>query len=213
MRSRSPRTFAALAAASALLALPAAAQATLAYVKVPLHSVVYTAADNGSGKTRIGRGTAPRVSPDGKQIVYLHEGKGRVQEMKLAPARGGAGKTLMKNWRISFYLAFSPDSSKVAALRGPEVGIHKLVVIDLSTGAQRIVARGVFSGFSFSPDGNELVYARAPRDDYPLPSDVYNVSARGGKATRLTKDHRSQDPLWGPDGTIVFVKQLGGRQR
>jgi len=213
MRSRSPRTFAALAAASALLALPAAAQATLAYVKVPLHSVVYTAADNGSGKTRIGRGTAPRVSPDGKQIVYLHEGKGRVQEMKLAPARGGAGKTLMKNWRISFYLAFSPDSSKVAALRGPEVGTHKLVVLDLSTGAQRTVASGTFSGFSFSPDGSELVYARAPRDDYPLPSDVYRVSASGGKPARLTKDHKSQDPLWGPDGTIVFVKQLGGKQR
>ena len=43
------RSIAALAlAAAALLAVPAAAQATLAYVKVPLHSVVYTAADNGT---------------------------------------------------------------------------------------------------------------------------------------------------------------------
>ena len=210
---RSSRSIAALAAAAALLAVPAAAQATLAYVKVPLHSVVYTSADNGSQKKRIGRGTAPRVTPDGKQVVYLHEGKGRVQELKVAPATGGAGKTLMKNWRISFYLAFSPDSTKVAALRGPEVGTHKLVVVDLSTGAQRTVAGGVFSGFSFSPDGGELVYARAPRDDYPLRSDVYRVSASGGKATRLTKDHRSQDPLWGPDGKVVFVKQLGAKQR
>jgi Tol biopolymer transport system component len=208
------RSIAALAlAAAALLAVPAAAQATLAYVKVPLHSVVYTSADNGSQKKRIGRGTAPRVTPDGKQIVYLHEGKGLVQELKVAPATGGPGKTLMRNWRISFYLAFSPDSTKLAALRGPEVGTHRLVVVDLSTGAQRIVARGAFSGFSFSPDGGELVYARAPRDEYPLRSDVYRVSASGGKATQLTKDHRSQDPLWGPDGKVVFVKQLGARQR
>lgn len=207
------RSIAALAVAAAFLLAPAAAQATLAYVKVPLHSVVYTAADNGSQKKRIGRGAAPRVTPDGKQIVYLHEGRGRAQEMKVAPSSGGAGKTLMKNWRISFYVAFSPDSTRVAALRGPEVGANKLVVVDLSTGAQRVVARGVFSGFSFSPDGDEIVYARAPRDTYPLPSDVYRVSSRGGKATRLTKDHRSQDPLWGPDGRIVFVKQLGARQR
>jgi Tol biopolymer transport system component len=207
------RSVAALAAATALLALPAAAQATLAYVKVPLHSVVYTAADNGSGKKRIGRGSAPRVSPDGEQIAYLHEGKGRVQELKIAAATGGAGRTLMKNWRNSFYLAFSPDSTKIAALRGPEIGAQKLVVIDVSTGSQRVIAGGIFSGFSFSPDGAEVVYAMAPRDDYPLPSDIYRASANGEKTVRLTRDHRSQDPLWGPGDTIVFVRQLGAKQR
>ena len=119
----------------------------------------------------------------------------------------------MKNWRNSFYLAFSPDSTKIAALRGPEVGTQRLVVIDVATGTQRTIASGVFSGFSFSPDGSEVVYAMAPRDDYPLPSDVYRVSANGGKATRLTKDHKSQDPLWGAGETIVFVKQIGAKQR
>jgi Tol biopolymer transport system component len=212
-QSRRSWPAAALAAALALLALPAAAQATLAYVKVPLHTVVYAAADNGSGVKRVGRGSAPRVSPDGKQVVYLHEGKSRVQELNVAPATGGAGRTLMRNWRNSFYLAFSPDSSKIAALRGPEVGTQKLVVIDLSTGTQRVVAGGTFSGFSFSPDGEEIVYARAPRENFPLRSDLYRVSAAGGKPRRLTKDHRSQDPLWGPQGTIVFVRQLGGKQR
>ena len=29
---------------------------------------------------------------------------------------------------------------------------------------------------------------------------------------QLTKDHRSLDPLWGPNGQIVFVKQLGAKQ-
>jgi Tol biopolymer transport system component len=208
-----PGTIAAIVAAAALLALPAAARATLAYVKVPLHSVVYAAADNGSGAKQIGRGTAPRVLPDGKQIVYLHEGKGHAQEMKIAPSTGGAGRTLLKNWRNSFYLAFSPDSTRLAALRGPEVGVQKLVVVDVATGSQRTIASGVFSGFSFSPDGTEVVYARAPRDDYPLPSDVYRVSAAGEKTVRLTKDHKSQDPLWGPGDTIVFVRQLGAKQR
>jgi Tol biopolymer transport system component len=30
---------------------------------------------------------------------------------------------------------------------------------------------------------------------------------------RITRDHRSLSPLWGPNGTIVFVKQLGAGQR
>ena len=30
---------------------------------------------------------------------------------------------------------------------------------------------------------------------------------------RLTHDHNSQDPLWGPNGQIVYVKLLGAKQR
>ena len=30
---------------------------------------------------------------------------------------------------------------------------------------------------------------------------------------RLTHDHNSLDPLWGPNGQIVFVKLLGAKQR
>ena len=67
---------AALAAAAALLALPAAAQATLAYVKNPLNPAVYAANDNGGGAHKVGPGSNPRVSPDGDVVAYLHEGSG-----------------------------------------------------------------------------------------------------------------------------------------
>ncbi len=39
--------------------------------------------------------------------------------MKLAAATGGASRTLLGAWRNSFYLAFSPDSTKLAALTRP----------------------------------------------------------------------------------------------
>jgi Tol biopolymer transport system component len=209
----SPRWTGALIAVAALLALPAAAQATLAYVKVPLNSVVYASADNGSGAHKIGPGSNPRVSPDGQSIAYLHEGPGHSQELKVAPASGGAGRTLLSGWRESFYLAFTPDSKTIAALRGPEVGKLKLVLIDVASGSQKVVASGYFGGFSFSPDGDELVYAQAAKLDYPSPSDLYRVMTSGGKPVRLTNDHKSLDPLWGPNERIVFVKQLGAKKR
>jgi Tol biopolymer transport system component len=199
----------------ALLALPAAAQATLVYTRNLLHPVVYTAADNGSGAHKVGAGRSPRVSPDGQLVVYLREGSGssHSQTMMLASAAGGASRTLMTGWQDSFYLAFSPDSTMIAALRGPEVGKRKLVLVDLATGSQRTVASGYFSGFSFSPEGDELAYAKAGSEKYPPRSDVFKVSTSGGKPVQITHDHNSQDPLWGPAGKIVFVKLLGAKQR
>ena len=198
--------------AAAFLALPAAAPATLVYTKVPLHSTVYVADDDGSKARKIGRGNGPRVSPDGKTVVYMHEGPGHRPEMKVVDAAGGRTRTLLDPWRNSFYVAFSPDSQKLAALRGPEIGRQKLVVIDIAGGGQQVVADGFFSGFSFSPDGDDLVYAVANREVYPTPSDIFRVTIADGKTTRLTRDHRSQNPLWGPD-RIVFIKQIGAKQR
>jgi dipeptidyl aminopeptidase/acylaminoacyl peptidase len=215
------RWIAALAAAAALFAIPTVAQATLTYVRSPLKPAVYAAADNGSGARRVGPGRNPRVSPDGQTIAYLHEGSGsgHSQELMVAPAAGGASRTLMVGWQDTFYLAFSPDSQTIAALRGPELGARKLVLIDVASGAQRTVASGYFSGFSFSPDGSELVYAKAGSEKYPPHSDVYRFEIPIGQSirfvppVRITHDRNSQDPLWGPSGKIVFVKLLGAKQR
>src|SRR5215203_5179373 len=147
----------------ALLAFPVAAGATLAYVKNPFHSTVYVAGDDGSGARKVASGHNPHVAPDGLTVAYLHEGPQGAQELKLAPATGGAGRTLMTNLREAFYLTWSPDSKTIAALRGPELGRRKLVLIDIATGLQSVVAQGFFSGFSFSPAGTEIAYALAQK--------------------------------------------------
>ncbi|MBA3866237.1 MAG: hypothetical protein H0X42_07815 [Solirubrobacterales bacterium] len=203
----------ALVAVAALLALPAAAQATLTYMRNPFHPVVYVSKDNGKGARKVAAGRNPKVSPDGELVVYLAETNGQLPVMKIAPAGGGAGKTLMSGWQESFYLEFSPDSTTIAALRGGELGARKLVLIDVATGAQRVLAGGYFSGFSFSPDGTEIVYAKASKEGYPPKCDVYRANVSGGKSVALTHDHASLNPLWGPTGQIVFVKLLGAKQR
>jgi Tol biopolymer transport system component len=197
---------------SALLALPAAAAATLAYVKNPFNATVFVAGDDGSGARKVEAGHNPHVSPDGLSVAYLHEGPKGAQELKLAAATGGAGKTLMTNVREAFYVTWSPDSKTIAALRGPELGKRKLVLIDVATGLQSVVATGFFSGFSFDPnDSSALVYAKSGSEKYPPRSDVYRYTP--GMTAAITRDHRSSYPLWGPNDQIVFVKAIDGKKR
>jgi Tol biopolymer transport system component len=205
---------------AALLAFPVAAQATLGYATAPFNSTVFVADDDGSGARKVATGHNPHVAPDGLSVAYLHEGPKNAQELKLAPASGGPGRTLMTNAREAFYVTWSPDSKTIAALRGPELGKRKLVLIDVATGLQSVVAQGFFSGFSFSPDGTEIVYAVAMSEKYPPRSDVFRfpvpipgvVNVRAPEPVRLTSDHRSSDPLWGPE-KIVFVKTVEGEKR
>jgi len=105
---------------------------------------------------------------------------------------------------------------------GPEVGPKRLVLIDVVTGAQQMIGRGFFSGVSFAPEvgqGGQLVYGRSASEDFPSSTDVYRYDIPGGQPirvpvpVRLTRDHRSTSPLWGPTGKIVFVKQLGAKRK
>jgi hypothetical protein len=204
----------------ALLALPAGASATLSYVKNPFNSTVFVAGDDGSGARKVETGHNPHVAPNGLSVAYLHEGSKGAQELKIAAATGGPGKTVMANLREAFYVTWSPDSKTIAALRGPELGKRKLVLIDVATGLQSVVATGYFSGVSFSPDGAEIAYSVAASEKYPPRSDVFRfpvpipgvVNVRAPEAVRLTSDHRSMLPLWGPQ-KIVFVKTLEAKKR
>jgi Tol biopolymer transport system component len=204
----------ALVAVTALLALPAAAQATLTYVKNPMKPAVYVANDNGGGAFKVGAGSNPTVSPDGDVVAYARETSGGKRELRLAAAQGGGSAAVLANLQDSSYVTFSPDSKLVAALRGPELGKRSLVLIDVVSGTfLRTVASGYFSGVSFSPDGTELAYSVAASEKYPPKSNVYAAPVGGGKPVQLTRDGISQAPLWGPAGKIVFVKQLGAKQR
>jgi Tol biopolymer transport system component len=203
-----------------LLVVPAAAQATLTYVRNSFHPAVFVADDDGSGAKKVDEGETPHLSPDGNSIAYLHQGAGNKQELKLALVAGGPTRTLMVGWREPFYLEWSPDSKTIAALRGPELGKRRLVAIDVATGTQSVVATGFFSGFGFSPDGFELAYAKAAGESFPSRSDVFRtevpipgvVHIQAPQTYRLTKDHRSSYPLWGPS-KIVFVKALDAKKR
>lgn len=217
------RLIPALVILAVCLAVPASSQATLVFTRNPLNPAVFVANDNGSAARRVGSGSSPRVSPDGQTIVFYRFGKGKQpSQLMVAAAAGGAPKELASGWQDPFVFAWSSDSSTIAVLLGPEVGKQRLTTIDVATGAQRTIAHGFFAGVGFSPQGSEqLVYAQAPSESFPPRSDVYRIDLLPPGAVsvapvlpqRLTSDHRSTSPLWGPNERIVFVKHLGEKTR
>jgi len=199
-----------LAVFAALLALPAAASATIAYVKYghyPQAPTVFTAGDDGLDEVYIGRGVHPEVSPDGDFVAYLNK-RGKRERLKVAHSYGGALDLLIEASRISS-LAWSPESTRIAAVRAPADGRERLVLIDVPSGGQHVIARGSFGRVSFSPNGDQLVYSRFRKGR----SDIYRFAVGGHGSKRLTYDHRSQTPLWGPRNRIAFAKEVGEKRK
>jgi Tol biopolymer transport system component len=201
----------AIATVAAAVCITAPAQATLVFNQGAdtSRATVWSANDDGSGAKRIARGGLnPRISPDGTKVLFetVYGAVGTRPQLVMVPAAGGKRTVLLDPaWRADTQ-AWSPDSRYVAAVTGPEIGTQRLVLIDVTDGSVRTVARGAFYGVSFSPTGGAIVYSRARRDDYPARSSLFVAALGGGVPTRITSGHPDIYPLWGPE-QIVFTRQ------
>jgi len=203
-----------LIAAVLTLAAPGLAHATLVYQKGVNKTAIYVAQDDGSGAKRLASGALPHVSPDGQTVAYVANINGDKPELRELPAARGLPRVLLSPWRYGIF-DWSPDSRYIAAQTGPLNGKQKLVLIDRTTGTVRTVATGFFSGASFSPAGDQLVYSLVASDRQIFPkADLYVAPVAGGAAHAITHDGHSLYPLWGPK-QIAFVryKRPTGRHR
>jgi Tol biopolymer transport system component len=207
------KRFAVLVLVAILVALPASAGATLAYVKPPSDPHVYVAEDNGKGAQAIGAGDRPHVSPDGEFVVYERGTPGLAgSEMELYSVATGKTTTLLGEWHESYALAWAPDSRTVAALRGPQAGPPTLVLVEVETGKVTTIAKGYTGGFSFSPDGSGLVYGVGRSVVYPAEGALHRYTLATGASVALTHGDGARLPLWGPDHQIVFSKEIGTKR-
>jgi dipeptidyl aminopeptidase/acylaminoacyl peptidase len=197
---------AAAAAAAALVLLPAApARATLVYQKGLVKLSVWVAADDGSGARRLVTGTSPQISRDGQTVVYVSGGDGENPELRELPVAGGAPRVLLRPYRFGVF-AWSADGRYIAAQSGPLNGKQRIVLIDRTTGLHRTIATGYFSGASFSPASDQLVYSRFDSDRTIFPRANLEVApVAGGAPHALTTDGRSLFPVWGPN-QIAYVR-------
>jgi Tol biopolymer transport system component len=195
------------------MAVPAAAHATLTYTKGFNKPKVYVAENSGKGARSIGPGSNSRISPNGEWIVYERR-TGENAEMRLYSVESGKSERLLNPWRESFVLAWSPDSTMIAATTGGGLNSPgSLYVIDVESGKRTKVATGYVNGVSFSPRSDEMVYGISQSQNIPSKSDIYRYAIVGGTSTPLSSDHNALDPLWSATGQIAFVRQLGAKSR
>ncbi|HEX8031945.1 MAG TPA: LpqB family beta-propeller domain-containing protein [Vicinamibacterales bacterium] len=147
----------------------------------------------------------PVAAPDGSGLVFSSSRSGNrtlwsIRDVKATPT------PLTDGVAIDERPAISPDGRTIAFVsdRGGRRGIW---VVSSDGGAPRLVAAAeVVDTLSWSPDGQQLVYA-APFGDAP---GLMVMNVADGKATRLTTPAAATGPTWSRDNVIAFVEPRGG---
>jgi hypothetical protein len=181
---------------AALAAAPA--EAALVYVKNPASNrpVVYVARDDGSQPRRLGVGTSPAISPNARWVAWVSANP--VPRVLLRRADRSRPPRRVARASAARELRFSPDSSQLAMVLTGRLAVHDIRERETTDAATRVIR-----GYSFSPDSSSIVYASAGRDESAAaPSDLYIVELGAGPRQRITRDRKSVNPLWGPDGIV-----------
>jgi Tol biopolymer transport system component len=203
------RTTAILFAVLAAAVWAAPAEAKLVYVKDAgsARPVVYVATENGNKPRRLGIGRAPAISPDGQWVAFVTvPGAGsRMETVVLQKLEAGSQRLVMRSSGFDS-LRFSPDSTKLAAIAAGK----RIRVYDIAADSLHVAATGELRGYSFSPDGQQIVYGRAVKEDFQSDSDLYVVPVLGGEPNRITTVKNALNPVWGPK-EIVFDR-FGSRR-
>ncbi|PYM08781.1 MAG: hypothetical protein DMD82_01595 [Candidatus Rokuibacteriota bacterium] len=153
------------------------------------------------------------IRPDGGEASILTDAKGGVSSFEWSHD----GKTIA-------FLSVEPKSEERKKAEKDKNDAwtpssmykwNRLWVIDVTDRKARQLTSGDFhvSGFSFAPDGRRIAIAAQPTPLIPdrYNSDIYVISAAGGKPVPIVKQPGADDqPAWSPDGKwIAFSSQLG----
>jgi WD40 repeat protein len=162
---------------------------------------------------------SPALSPDGKAIAYLSEGKSFFVDLYLADAETGRVKRRLiksafsadfESLRFIYSTgSWSPDG-RYFAIAAKHGGQDDLVIFDVPHGRVHRHINVPLDGLAnpaWSPDGRRLVFTGY---DGGL-SDLFVINADGGGLTRLTHDTYAElHAVWSPDGrTIAFATDRG----
>jgi Tol biopolymer transport system component len=187
---------------------------------------VWIATVDGREDRRLGSGSLPRWSPDGRTIAYVAaaRGAGTAQEREggtwLMSAR--TGKPLRRLWRRSASsLDWAPDGHRLVASPGLSVRGRGLYILRADgkaaqplTSPSRRTRRQLREGIDavWSPNGSRIAYVReqgVPNDDsgeFDRVLEIWTIGTRGARARRIwirndgfDSDSPSPPPLsWQP---------------
>lgn len=160
-------------------------------------SEIWLARLDGSGKRRVGKGSAPVISPDRRWVAVAGDCKvNGCGSLYVVASGGGTRRRLLL--RDAVGPRWDPGSQWLVVQR-PKA--RALVRIDRATGKRTLLARGDFGGVSVAPNGRSVLFGRTSAAG----SDLFVVDDDGRNLRRLTYGGQSSWPVWTRDG-ILFSR-------
>ena len=237
-----------LGIAALLLSVASAQQQsarTIVYTHAPDDSApwpindIYSIKSDGSNVralTNDGHSHTPSWSPDGRQILFIHDSTLRTKpayretkeseshhpiELSIMDGDGKNRHLLRLLEPVIYSAAWSPDGKILALSCLPEAAVNPSQTADQPTGAGifllpadgkgelRLLIRNAFTP-AWSPDGKKIAFSV----DFPRGKwSVHVANADGSHDVHLTDpDRTGGSPAWSPDGKQIAFDELGGKQ-
>jgi TolB protein len=196
---------------------------------------IFTMEPDGSDLTFVGpravdEALSPTFSPDGRRIAFAgFTADPEERALYVLDLEGGSLSKILVLDRLHQIdgLEWSPDGSQIGILYTefvwteppPEAGARDSDAFSTiwsiapdGTDHRQITTVGREQGFSWSPDGTQLVFSRhepIALGDQEVANDLYVVNADGTGERRLTHDGNSMSPAWSPDGLLIAFESFG----
>jgi Tol biopolymer transport system component/DNA-binding winged helix-turn-helix (wHTH) protein len=158
----------------------------------------------------------PTWSPDGRQIAFSRYTE-KILSILTIPALGGTEHRLYRGASsMGAGLSWSPDGQWLAFSESSESDPTRawISVMSLADSSTRVITApppgSLDRAPAYSPDGRKLAFIRSTTAG--VSNDIYVMPASGGRAKRLTFDHRPimGPPTWTRDSReIVFSSNRG----
>ena len=154
----------------------------------------------------------PAYSPDGNHIAFHSE---RVPSGTYIME--ATSENVRRLSEVGFNPAWSPDGKELVVSTDNFTDPVKrslipsqLWILDVASGAKRLLTNGDAVQPSWSPGGKRIAYWALQQGSGQR--DIWTISAAGGESIRVTNDQALDwNPVWSPDGRyLYFASDRGG---